>query len=203
MSMDNPHEENRTRKPYMTWAGLMFAASILFSATSFQLLAGICVLLFLLFAIIGLADKYVTNRGVPVRKDRALNIFAWLLGFAAILTILLQLLIPAIYSARMAAPSVLYYENGQKKFEGHHKNGKPEGRLTEWWMNGQKAFEAHHKNGQEEGLWTYWYESGQEKLEVHFKNDKPDGLATVWDENGNKTLEVQYKDGEEVSRKEF
>ena len=31
---------------------------------------------FLRFPFIGLADKYVTNRGVPVRKDRALNIFA-------------------------------------------------------------------------------------------------------------------------------
>ena len=68
MSMDASPEENRTRTPYIAWAGLMFAASIPFSATSFQRVAGICGLLFLLFAMIGLADKYATNRGVPVQK---------------------------------------------------------------------------------------------------------------------------------------
>ena len=101
--IDGNQIQPKTRKPFMTWAGLMLAASMLFSATSFQPLAGICGLLFLLFLIIGLADKYVTNRGVPVRKDRALNIFAWIVGGAAILTILLQLTIPAIHSVRMAA----------------------------------------------------------------------------------------------------
>jgi hypothetical protein len=194
MSMDNPHEENRTRKPYMTWAGLMFAASILFSATSFQLLAGICVLLFLLFAIIGLADKYVTNRGVPVRKDRALNIFAWLLGFAAILTILLQLLIPAIYSARMAAKRAEETKEAQFNTEHPPKDGP----VVEYYENGKKKSEGNFKNSLQDGLWTIWHENGQKKEEGHFINGSPDGLWTLWDKDGNKTRVILFKDGEMV-----
>ena len=216
--MDNPLEENRTRKPYMTWAGITFAAAMLFGATSFQPLAGICGLLSLLFAIISLADKYVMNRGVPVRKDRALNIFANVLGGAVILTISLQLLIPAIRSARMTAkraeetkeaqfntehppkdgPVVEYYENGQKKIEGHYKNGEQDGLWTQWYENGQKKSEVNFTNNLQQGLWTMWHENGQKKEEGHFINGSPDGLCTMWDKDGNKTRVILFKDGEMV-----
>ena len=74
---------------------------------------------------------------------------------------------------------VVYYKNGQKESEGHYKDGKLDGLLTDWYENGKKEGEGNYKNGKE------------------------DGLATQWDEDGNKTLEIQYKDGKEVSYEEF
>jgi len=194
MSMDNPLEENRTRKPYMTWAGITFAAAMLFGATSFQPLAGICGLLSLLFAIISLADKYVMNRGVPVRKDRALNIFANVLGGAVILTISLQLLIPAIRSARMTAKRAEETKEAQFNTEHPPKDGP----VVEYYENGKKKSEGNFKNSLQDGLWTIWHENGQKKEEGHFINGSPDGLWTLWDKDGNKTRVILFKDGEMV-----
>ena len=52
---------------------------------------------------------------------------------------------------------VTYYENGQKAWENHYKNGKQEGLGTGWYENGQKQWESHHKDGKREGLWITWH----------------------------------------------
>jgi len=97
-------------------------------------------------------------------------------------------------TAKKDGPSISYYENGQKKYESHYKNGKRDGLLTRWHKNGQKSEEHHYKNGELEGLWTMWYENGQKMEEIHYKNDKRDGPFTVWYENGQKVVEAHFKD---------
>ena len=122
---------------------------------------------------------------------------------------------------------VEYWPNGQKKLEGHFKDGNPDGLWTmwdetgrkvndrhwkdgkkdgletQWHENGRKENMGHNKNDEEEGLWTHWYENGQKKSEAYFKNGKLDGLVTEWYDNGKKKVKIQYKDGEEVSRRNF
>ncbi len=121
---------------------------------------------------------------------------------------------------------VEYHDNGKKKSEIHHKNGKRDGLYTSWHKDGQKKYEAHYKydkqdgvetrwhengqmkkefhykNGKWDGLQTRWYKNGQKKSESHYKNGKLDGLSTGWDENGKKERETHWKDGKLASRKE-
>ena len=39
------------------------------------------------------------------------------------------------------------YENGQKKIEGNYKDGKKDGKWTEWYENGQIKSERNYKDG--------------------------------------------------------
>jgi antitoxin component YwqK of YwqJK toxin-antitoxin module len=90
---------------------------------------------------------------------------------------------------------VEYYENGQKKAEGHFKNGKQDGLTTFWYENGQKQEELNWKNGELDGLRTKWHDNGQKKEESHWKNGEQDGLYTGWYENGQMQEEGHFKDG--------
>jgi hypothetical protein len=44
---------------------------------------------------------------------------------------------------------VVYYDNGQKKYESHYKNGKLDGLRTQWDKNGKKVREIQYKDGVE------------------------------------------------------
>ena len=90
------------------------------------------------------------------------------------------------------------YENGQKEYEGHYKDGKLNGLYVEWYEDGQKKCEEHYKNGKENGLCTWWYENGQKECEVHCKDGKLNGLYVQWYEDGQKECEGYYEDGVEV-----
>ena len=78
-----------------------------------------------------------------------------------------------------------------------------DGTRVEYYENCQKEYEEHYKNGKQHGRETYWYQHGQRLLEVHWKDDKKDGLETWWDKDGTKIIEVQYKNSKEVSRTAF
>ena len=41
-----------------------------------------------------------------------------------------------------------------------------------WHDNGQKKSEGHLKNGGEDGLWTYWHDNGLKESEEHYKDGK-------------------------------
>ena len=49
----------------------------------------------------------------------------------------------------------MWYENGQKKNEGHYKMGKPDKLYTEWHENGHKEREENWKDGKLEGCLLY------------------------------------------------
>ena len=47
------------------------------------------------------------------------------------------------------------YENGQKEYEGHYKDGKLNGLYVEWYEDGQKVYEGYYEDGIEvDALWT-------------------------------------------------
>ena len=47
-------------------------------------------------------------------------------------------------------------------------NGKRDGKCTEWYDNGQKKLEGHWVEGKKNGKWYYWYDSGKIiKDEIH------------------------------------
>ena len=57
--------------------------------------------------------------------------------------------------------AVTTYENGQKKYESTTKNGKMEGKHSQWYENGQKQVEATWKDGKMIES-TIWDENGRE-----------------------------------------
>ena len=52
-------------------------------------------------------------------------------------------------------------ENGQIWSEKNYKDGKRDGKWTEWHENGLIESEKNYKDGKEDGKWTQWYENGQ------------------------------------------
>jgi len=59
--------------------------------------------------------------------------------------------------------------------------------------------QVQFKDGKEDGKWTQWHENGQKELEGNYKGGKEHGKQTWWDENGQIEAEANYKDGECVS----
>ena len=102
---------------------------------------------------------------------------------------------------------------GEKEFVGSYKDGKKDGKWTEWFENGQKSAEETFKDGELNGKWTEWFENGKKEKEGTYKDGKyflsnhwdkngdikvkdGNGLFISWHENGKKKEEVTYKDGE-------
>ena len=116
-----------------------------------------------------------------------------------------------------------YYENGQKRWEGSYKDGKPEGecisyydngqkehewafkswpnkdgKATWWFVNGQKQKQGKYKDGQIIGTWTFWYENGQKSEQREYKNGKRHGKETWWQPDGQLMGKALWKNGKEV-----
>ena len=81
-------------------------------------------------------------------------------------------------------PSTKWYENGQKKSEGHVKDGKMHGKWTYWYENGQTMFETNFIDNKYDGKHTEWYENGQINREGYFEDDKSVGWWRFWLEDG-------------------
>jgi len=82
---------------------------------------------------------------------------------------------------------------GSKKVPlGLMKEGKKDGKWTDWYENGQKSFEQTYKDGELDGLYTAWYKNGQKREEETYKDGENDGLSTVWYKNGQKWSETTY-----------
>ena len=41
---------------------------------------------------------------------------------------------------------------------------------TGWYQNGQKEYEGNHKDGKQDGLWISYNEDGTEKSRITFKS---------------------------------
>ena len=78
----------------------------------------------------------------------------------------------------------LYEVGGQKISEGTLKDGKLDGKWTDWHDNGQKYKEGIYKDGLKDRKWTYWDENGQKWHEVTHKDGEV--IEEIyWDEDGN------------------
>ena len=114
------------------------------------------------------------------------------------------------------------YTIGQVKSKGNIKNGKLDGKSTEWFSNGEiwteklyiegnlvgKTRYSYHENGEiksknnykvgkQDGKQTTWYEDGQIKSEKNYTDGKRDGKQTIWYEDGQILSDRNYKDGKQ------
>jgi len=83
----------------------------------------------------------------------------------------------------------------QIKLKVNYKDGKEDGKWTEWHKNGQKKREGNFKDGKKDGKWTWWFESSWKKCEGEYKDGLEVGNWIWWDENGKKIFEGGHKAG--------
>jgi antitoxin component YwqK of YwqJK toxin-antitoxin module len=93
---------------------------------------------------------------------------------------------------------VIYFESGQKRYEGNFLNGKMDGKQIKRHENGQKSYEANFKYGKQEGPYIFWYENGQKSYEANYKKGKEDGIVTSWDREGNITKTEILENGKVI-----
>ena len=85
--------------------------------------------------------------------------------------------------------TIVFYENGQKdteyEFDLSIKNGiKVKDSFKKWYDNGNKRVEGHYVNGEKDGLLTQWHENGKKEYEKTYKDGKLIEYKQ-WDEDGN------------------
>ena len=74
--------------------------------------------------------------------------------------------------------------NGQLRFAETYKDGKRDGKYTDWYKNGQKSYEGTYKDGIKDGKWTYWSPDGKESTKLIWKNGVQwDGVGMGGDYN--------------------
>ena len=86
---------------------------------------------------------------------------------------------------------------------GKMKDGKKDGKWTEWYNNGRKELEGTYKKGRREGKWTWWYENGQKQKEGTYKKGRRYGLWTIYMEDGWKLSEIKYIDDDNYEFKTY
>ena len=88
------------------------------------------------------------------------------------------------------------YESGEKRGEAYLKDGKFDGKLTEYYENGQISGGGNIKDGEKVGKWTDYYENGQIEEEGNYKgNWIKDCKWTYYNEDGSIDKVEEYKDG--------
>ncbi|MCB0430908.1 MAG: hypothetical protein H6585_08220 [Flavobacteriales bacterium] len=87
----------------------------------------------------------------------------------------------------------LWYENGEKWFEGVFKEGKPYHVLMEYYQDGGRKMEIM-RNGDVEKT-VAWYENGNTSYEMEFKSGLPQNKHVYWYANGNVKLESNFAEG--------
>ena len=93
---------------------------------------------------------------------------------------------------------VIYYESGQKRYEGNFVSGKMEGKQIKWHENGQMSYEANFKYGKQQGPYIFWYDNGQKSYEANYNKGKEDGIVTSWDREGNITKTEILENGKVI-----
>ena len=58
--------------------------------------------------------------------------------------------------------------------------------------NQQIINQGFYKNGKKEGKWTNWHQNGKPAKVCYFEHDLQVGASTIWNENGNLTSELFY-----------
>ncbi len=87
-----------------------------------------------------------------------------------------------------------YYDSGVLFLEGTIIDGKWEWSVM-YYQNGQKQFENHLKNGDRDGTQFWWYENGQLKSTQSYEGGVLNGPSKSWWQNGAKMGENLYLNG--------
>lgn len=89
------------------------------------------------------------------------------------------------------------FKNGQKEYEGYHKNGKAIGKWKGWYKDGSKFWETEYdENGKHTGKYVVWHENGKVAVEGQFKDGKEFGKWTCYEEDETIAWQtLSYQDG--------
>ena len=83
-----------------------------------------------------------------------------------------------------------FYSNGLPKAINTYKVSKNKIELiktVKWNVNGQKVAEKTYKDGKRDGKWTEWYWDQKKKEELTYKDGEQISSRKEWDEDGNLT----------------
>ena len=69
-------------------------------------------------------------------------------------------------------------------------------RQAQWFDNGNKRAEGHFASGHQNGIEIQYYKNGNKKLVGLWKDGKLNGLETQWYKNKIKKSEILYVDGQ-------
>ncbi len=88
-------------------------------------------------------------------------------------------------------PSIEWYANGQKRMQGHFRNGREQGEFSWWFETGQRQIGGSYLDGARQGSWRWWHANGQLAVEGEYHQDKPVGKWIWRDEEGKVTEEKE------------
>jgi antitoxin component YwqK of YwqJK toxin-antitoxin module len=90
------------------------------------------------------------------------------------------------------------YDNGKRKSRAEFKDGKLDGKVTQWHRTGEKESVVNYKAGVKTGSELHWYPTGDKKLGINYDTQ---GLATgicrEWYEDGQPKSEGIFEAGKE------
>ncbi len=88
-----------------------------------------------------------------------------------------------------------YYRTGKMKQQTNLKNDLEDGLSEGWFDNGNKWFTEHYKDGKLQGLNEYYFYSGLMKLASNYKDGEKDGSEKKYSSFGNLIAVQQYSKG--------
>lgn len=109
------------------------------------------------------------------------------------------------------------FKNGQAKYRGSFKDGKPVGDIkhfypngakrsvlsytdngkaiaVHYYTNGKKQSEGVYINQLKEGVWSFYNEDGVLRAKESYQKDKKQGVAITYFENGTKASETSFSE---------
>lgn len=88
-----------------------------------------------------------------------------------------------------------YFRDGQLRFEGSYREGKPDGTWKYYFRSGVLAKEYAMVDGKTEGKFIEYFPSGKIKYEQHFHDGEPHGYSVEYYENGQMKEAGWYQEG--------
>lgn len=93
---------------------------------------------------------------------------------------------------------ITYYLNTKDTAEIRmYKNGKEDGRWTQYYPNQHLKAVRFFSNGNKTGNYSAWWPNGVKQLNYTFRNNEYEGTCTEWDAQGQKIKEMNYQQGHE------
>ena len=77
------------------------------------------------------------------------------------------------FSGTKVICTALYYENGNKKYEGECKDDKRNGKGVSYYENGNIEYEGEYKDGKKNGSGVSYYNNGNKQYEGEWKDGNP------------------------------
>ena len=90
---------------------------------------------------------------------------------------------------------IIYYKNGNKKFEGYIRMGSYDGPGKEYNENGKLLFDGYFKRGKKSGEGKDYYQNGSLKYYGNYSNNEFDGKGILYDGKKRKLYDGEFFKG--------